>query len=1012
MTSTKTLKRLVLSIGCASLSLASLSGQTMGYLHYDQGNERSSLIQLQQDFVSTNYLGYLHDLPQLKLLPLQAEHLPLRTALASLVRKQASPEEVLTTFLKRYPGSLDRPTAELLLGLVYIDQGLLPLAQTQLQQVSPDLLSPREAAQRNLALGYTLLRNEKSSVDLEEARRLLLEASEDDSLIGEQALLYLGSVAWARGDYQEAQRIFSRPDYSETLAPEAAYQATLLSFVTEDPTTAQAKSLAFQRRYPELGKRASLRSALGQSYYIQGNYAKAIAMLQPLQELSDYHPTSAESYALGTALYATGRYEEALRPLSASAEDKTELGAQALFLLGNARLKLGRSSEAALAFSRAGEHPGATDRVKESALYNGILLQDQTQGANFGQTVRLAETFLTRFPRSAHRTQILQLLQSIFLTNKDYAESLATLERLNIKSPELTEAKQYVLLRLGEGALGRGDHGGAQEYLTRSLATGSHRDYTAQAHLLRATLALKLGDYATAEREASRSLASGHILPQAYYFQGYGRYNQKKYPEAYSSFDTFTKQAPATESLRRADAWMRMGDCQLIAKKSSEALSLYRRADESLPSGSDEALYRIASIYGRWGQYSKQVETLDRLRSAHPESTYLPDALYDKGRALVLGKSQASAAPAVFDELASKYPHSPQARLGAMEKAMLAYNSGRTEEAIQAYKSLIARYPESDEARAALSDLRSLYIAQDRVEEYTAYASTLGKQLSPNEGEKAHLQYLALESRYKKSPEATLPELEAFVSTYPSSREAGRAELLLARQYAKSGDRERALPLYRKLAAPARALDLRIPALEALSEIYTETDQKKEALDTWSQLYAIEGLEAPQHERYGVALAKASFEAKDYKRTLSVSEQLLKRTDLPSATRSELILLQGKGEEATGATGKAIKTYEPLLKEWDTATGAEAYIRHASLLFRAGKVQEAKRATDAFIAKGTPQQYWLARAFLLLADCYHKLGETYVAEQYVTSLRENYKGTEADIAQMINDRLNTYQKKK
>ena len=131
-----------------------------------------------------------------------------------------------------------------------------------------------------------------------------------------------------------------------------------------------------------------------------------------------------------------------------------------------------------------------------------------------------------------------------------------------------------------------------------------------------------------------------------------------------------------------------------------------------------------------------------------------------------------------------------------------------------------------------------------------------------------------------------------------------------------------------------------------------------------------------------------------------------------SATRSELILLQGKGEEATGATGKAIKTYEPLLKEWDTATGAEAYIRHASLLFRAGKVQEAKRATDAFIAKGTPQQYWLARAFLLLADCYHKLGETYVAEQYVTSLRENYKGTEADIAQMINDRLNTYQKKK
>ena len=61
-----------------------------------------------------------------------------------------------------------------------------------------------------------------------------------------------------------------------------------------------------------------------------------------------------------------------------------------------------------------------------------------------------------------------------------------------------------------------------------------------------------------------------------------------------------------------------MGDCQLIQKKSGEALSLYRRADEGMPSGSDEALYRIATIYGRWGQYQKQIETLDRISRRTP----------------------------------------------------------------------------------------------------------------------------------------------------------------------------------------------------------------------------------------------------------------------------------------------------------------------------------------------------------------------------------------------------------
>lgn len=1007
MTNTKTIKQLVFSLGCASLSLTSLQAQSPF-----SRDLQEVATQLQQNFRSHNYLGYQHDLPQLKQLPLLTEQVAFRQALSSLVYKDLQPEEVLTTFLKHYPGSLERPVTELLLGLVYLDQGKYPLAQTQLAHVENKHLPLREAAQRDLALAYALLKGRQDAQTLPQARQLLLSASEDTSIIGEQALLYLGSVAWLEGDHQKAHQIFSRPGYSSTLAPEAAYQEALLSFILEEPRAAQAKAQTFQRRYPLLASRPSLQSALGQSLYSQGNYQQAISLLLPLQDLSDYQHTPSESYALGTALYTTGRYEEALRPLSACAQASSELGAQALFLLGNARLKLGRSSEAALAFSRAGEHPAATPQVKESALYNGILLQDQTQGANFGQTVRLAETFLNRFPQSKHRSQILGLLQSIFLTNKDYAESLATLERLNLKSKELTEAKQYVLLRLGEGALENSTTGEAQGYLTRAVSLGAKAEYTAQAHLLLATSALEQGDYATAEREASKSLATGYVLPQAFYLQGYGRYNQQAYATAYRSFESFTKQAPASENLRRADAWMRMADCQLVQRKSAEALALYRQADGALPAGSDEALYRIASIYGRWGQYPKQIETLDRLRKSHPESAYLPDALYDKGRALVLSKANANEASQVFNELQAKYPTTPQARLGAMEKAMLAYNTGKTDEAIESYKALIARYPESDEARAALADLRSIYIAQDRVEEYSAYASSLGAQLSPSETEKAHLQFLALESRYKKDPVATLPALEAFVVSYPQSREAGRAELLLARQYHNAGQEDKALPLYRKLAAPARALDLRIPALEALTKLYTSANKKKEALEAWSSLYAIEGLEAPQRERYGIALATLALESKDYKLAQATTQQLLEHKDLPTSTRDELLLLQGKTEEAIGATGKALKLYEPLLKEWDSAVGAEAYIRHANLLFRSGKIQEARKATDAFIAKGTPQQYWLARAFLLLADCYHKQGETYVAEQYVTSLQENYKGTEADIAQMISQRLNTYQKKR
>ena len=1007
MTTKKTIKRLILSLGCASLALSPLASQVL-----EVRPDRTILTQLQQDFVSRNYVGFRHDLPRLRALPLLTEHQPYREAVARLMTEETSPDAVLTRFLKEHPGSLDRPSAELLLALVYVDQGLLPLARTQLEQVKRSALSPREAAQYDLALAYTILADQRSAADLDEAQRLLLSASEDSSIIGEQALIYLGSVAWARGDIQEARAIFSRNDYSSDLAPEAAYQLALLSFATEDAKTAQRRASDLQRRYPEMASRASFQSVIGQSYYADGNYDQAIRTLQPLQELEDYKPTAEESYALGTSLYAKGRYEEALRPLSAASESSSTIGAQGLFLLGNARLKLQRTSEAALAFSRAGQHPGATERVREYALYNGILLQDETQRSNFGQTVRMAETFVTEFPNSSYRPQILQLMKSIFLTNKDYAESLATLDRLQVKSAELSEAKQYVLLRLGEGALASRDYARANDYLNRAVTLGTKNEYTAQAHLLAASSALERGEYATAESAASKSIATGAAPALAHYIQGYARYNQKQYATAYRSFEAFTQSSSGDDALRRADALSRMGDCQLIQKKSAEALSLYRRADEGMPSGSDEALYRIATIYGRWGQYQKQIETLDRIIKTHPESTHLPEVLYDKGRALVLSKARPEEATAVFNQLVKDYPDTQYARLGAMERAMLAYNNGRTEEAIKAYKDLIARYPESEEARSALSDLKNIYVSLDRVDEYTAYASTLGKQLTPSESEKAHLQYLSLESRYKKDKNASIADLESFVRSYPASREAGRAELLLAGHYAQQGRSDEAEALYKKLSAPARSLDLRIPALEALTKIYNDGGKKREALDAWSSLYAIEGLEAPQHLRYGLALSRAAYEAKDYKRSITTTESLLKRSDLPAATQAELLLIQGKSEEATGATGKAMKTYEPLLKNFDTAYGAEGYIRHSTLLFRAGKVKETKKQLDAFIAKGTPQQYWLARAFLLLADCYHKQGETYVAQQYLESLRDNYKGTDDDIAQMINERLTSYQNKK
>ena len=85
--------------------------------------------------------------------------------------------------------------------------------------------------------------------------------------------------------------------------------------------------------------------------------------------------------------------------------------------------------------------------------------------------------------------------------------------------------------------------------------------------------------------------------------------------------------------------------------------------------------------------------------------------------------------------------------------------------------------------------------------------------------------------------------------------------------------------------------------------------------------------------------------------------------------------------------------------------GAEAKYLLAQQLYEQTQYGSAETEIMDFIERNTPHQYWLARAFVLLADVYIKQNDDFQAKQYLISLEENYKGND-DIKQMIDVRLN------
>ena len=99
--------------------------------------------------------------------------------------------------------------------------------------------------------------------------------------------------------------------------------------------------------------------------------------------------------------------------------------------------------------------------------------------------------------------------------------------------------------------------------------------------------------------------------------------------------------------------------------------------------------------------------------------------------------------------------------------------------------------------------------------------------------------------------------------------------------------------------------------------------------------------------------------------------------------KSEALMKAGKESEA-------MKVYELLATEVKSAEGAEAYYRLLEAEFVGGNDEKAEQMIMRFAESKTPQNYWLAKAFLILGDIYLAKGDTFQARSTYQSVVDGY----------------------
>ena len=132
------------------------------------------------------------------------------------------------------------------------------------------------------------------------------------------------------------------------------------------------------------------------------------------------------------------------------------------------------------------------------------------------------------------------------------------------------------------------------------------------------------------------------------------------------------------------------------------------------------------------------------------------------------------------------------------------------------------------------------------------------------------------------------------------------------------------------------------------------------------------------------------FAMKDYNNALIAAGKIKKSETASEAVKREAGFVEGKSYYMTGKPDKALDGLKATAADVNFEQGAEAKYLVAEILFKQKNIQKSEAEIIDFIDKNTPHQFWLGKAFILLADIYLSRNDEFQAKHTLKSLVENY----------------------
>lgn len=935
----------------------------------------------------------------------------------------------LREYLRLYPQSVHANMANFYLGNYHYGKGDYEKALKCYKKVVSREVEYGHRSEYNFKVGYCYFNDQ----DYGEAKKYFQQEIGGKSKYTNAAIYYYAHMQYMDGKYDLALRNFEKLQSDRKFAKIVpSYIARIYYYLGKDDELLQmAPTLLLEE---DVFKKNEIRQMVAEVYFNRGEYKNALdyynAAMRHRDDNAEGDPSQTFAgsnakgtkksntaalvactpqdnyYQVGYCHYMLHQYDSAQFYLSRKTACVDSVAQNALYVLGDVDLKLGRKNEARSMFLQASTMD-FDPQIKEDAQFNYAKLSYELNANPYNESIRSFEDYLLKYPKTSHKKEVEEILTSLYFSTRNYKDALILIEKIPDRSPVMNQAYQRIVINRGIEVFNTGNLKAAATYFLKATKINALPKYTTDASYLYAEARYRQGDVEAAGKALDRFMLSTNATTSPYYRQalythGYICIKRGNIDDAVDDFKMFVRLADGSiEAHQVSDVYNRLGDCYYLRSQYAEAIKYYDRVIEAADADADYSTYQKALCYGALGKYGEKLTYLNQIFERFKESPLAAKALFEIGNTYLVSDNN-SMALLYFNNFREQYPTSSLVKTALLNIGLIYYNTDRNEEALEVFDQLLTNYAGTDEARDALSTVKNIYVGMNRVDEYFGYVKRTTKYTVSTVEQDSTL-YLSAENQYMNGDcESSVKSFENYLDKFPEGLFHLQAHYYAADCLFRTGQNERALPHYEAVASAGRN-SYSERSLQNAANIAYNLNNFTKALDLYDQLVRLaESDNSRIAGRVGYMRSWIRLDMCDS--VVVAARRILGEAKITDELRDEARICMARCYYEHVATyAQADSLYSALKSSTNGDYSGEASYRIAEMRFLQQDYDGSERAIEA-IAADPASDYWLAKSFILWADIFHARGNNLQAKQTLQSIIDNYDGD--DLVQLALQKRN------